>query len=204
MKTRELALVHPLLDEVAQLAARGQKGGMASADELARLRTDLRKKLVQLRTDLGTTLTEREVYLALFPLVVLIDEIVQTTLVDVGRASWQALQKEFFETDKGGDLFYSSLEDLLEVTQASPFVYQLYGFCLSLGFRGKYVEDPDRVAQYQRRLANKLQVASPPPTAPLPPPPDPGRLKNPPPVAWYYAIALGVVLLVYVLFDAAS
>ena len=204
MKTRELALVRPLLGEIAQLAARGGKGGLASGDELGRLRVDLRKRLAQLRTDLGATLTEREVYLALFPLVVLIDELVQTTLVDVGRTSWQPLQKEFFDTDKGGDLFYSSLEDLLEVSQASAFVYQLYGFALSLGFRGKYVEDQDRVAQYQRRLANKLAVAAPAQVPPAPAAEDPGRVVSPRSVAWYYAIAVGVVLLFYILFDAAS
>jgi type IV/VI secretion system ImpK/VasF family protein len=203
MKSAELAAVHPFLETLLGLVARGARG-LASADELSRLRADLRKQLVTLKAELGTHLTERETYLALFPLVVHADEIVQTTMIDVGRTSWASLQKDFFETDRGGEVFYQTLEDILEVTPVGPFVYQIYCFCLSLGFRGLHAEDPDRVEQYLRRLATKLAAKS---TAPPPVEPtfeDVGRVPHMRSIAWYYAAAVGALLLTYLLFDVMA
>lgn len=204
MKNVDLAAVQPLLDAITALALRRERGGPTALEELMRIRMELKKELVALKEDLGKRLSEREAYLALFPMVVHLDEIVYTTFPQADRTTWPPLQKEFFDTDRGGDMFYQTLEDILDLGHLSPVVYHLYYFALSLGFRGKYIQDPDKVASYTRRLAQKLVPPGAEAVGAQKPAVETARVAPGRSYYWYYGGALALVLAAYLLLRLAA
>src|SRR5687768_17448604 len=91
------------------IAAASPKRGKAgffkayvATDDLVEVRSKLRNKLDLLKAQLAENLTEREVFLVLFPLVVLFDELVQNRFIaGGGQGSWPPLQSELFKIDDG-------------------------------------------------------------------------------------------------------
>ena len=85
----------------AALPKRGKAGffkAYVATDDLVEVRAKLRSKLDLLKAQLAEHLTEREVFLVLFPLVVLFDELVQNRFVAGGAGgSWPSLQSELLQ-----------------------------------------------------------------------------------------------------------
>jgi type IV/VI secretion system ImpK/VasF family protein len=197
MKPSVLRSFRPLFETLSALAAGKQAAHTA---ELRPLRADLRQRLLALKQELAPRLEERECYLMLFALVVHFDEVVRTSFPEADHATWPLLQKELFDTDRGGELFYQSLNELLEKHKGPSAVHEVYYFCLSLGFRGKYAQDPEPRTQLMNKLRALLAAAVPaereldlagerPGSARVP------RLRS---RAWPYAAAAALVLGVYV------
>lgn len=177
MKNQQLKIIRPVL-ELMERMSRGEvpfeegsgKGAgdaresaapvMLDRQRLTHLRVETRKLLVAVRSRLAETMTERECYLALFPIVVCIDELVQTRYAGVDQSSWPLLQGEFFKVDQGGELFYASVDDILDAGGHSTLIYEIFYFCLALGFKGKLLGDEDRIASYMKRLAAQLPAAT--------------------------------------------
>jgi type IV/VI secretion system ImpK/VasF family protein len=146
---------------VAKPAAGPQIGlslrqAFVATDDLVEVRAQVRAKLDVLKASLAEHLTEREVYLALFPIVVYFDEIVQNRFVRGQSAPWPPLQKELFKIDDGGALFYDTLDDLLRKPETLPFIYEVFYFCLSDGFKGKHTENLTKVNEYKHKLEEKI------------------------------------------------
>jgi type IV/VI secretion system ImpK/VasF family protein len=175
---------------------------LADRDDLNRLRGDLRKQLLALRAELGQMVTERECYLALFPIVLCLDEIIQTRYASV-EMSWSLLQREFFQVDKGGELFYDTLEELLNGAQRSLLVLEVFYFCLSIGFKGKYNGDEEKIASYMRKLRSQFEAegfAAADETDPT----VTGMIKPTGRCWWYYAVSAGLIVLLYLLFHSLA
>ncbi len=132
-----------------------------SDDELLIIRNDIRIQLDLLRTQLLVELTERDCYFVLFPIVVLFDELVQSQLFNKNLTSWPPLQKELFQIDDAGEVFYDTLEEILRKPQTLPFVYEIYYFCLNHGFKGKYIDNPEKINKFKNLLKNNIQVNQP-------------------------------------------
>jgi len=162
----------------------------AGAD-IVGLRAELRSRLVKLKSKLSETLTEREVYYALFPLVVYADELAQSATH--GRsATWPPLQRELYELDNGGEAFYSSIDILLNREETSPLIFEVFYLCLSAGFLGQYANTPEKIEAYKARLAARIPVT-------LPRERDDSHA-SPPSVewvrfpAWYYILAVVAIV----------
>jgi type IV/VI secretion system ImpK/VasF family protein len=204
MSPSVVRLFRPLFETIHALAL-GRPS--RSSSELRPLRAELRKQLVALKAELTTRLPERESYLALFALVVHLDEIVRTNFPDADHTIWPLLQKELFDTDRGGELFYQSLTELLESQRLSPVLYQVYYFCLSVGFAGKYAQAPERRAQVMKKLRDWLTA-----TVPLEieldleqkAPPAPARVPRVPSLFWPYALAAVAVVAVYIVLSTMA
>ncbi len=146
------------------IAAASPKRGKAgffkayvATDDLVEVRSKLRSKLDLLKAQLAENLTEREVFLVLFPLVVLFDELVQNRFIaGGGSGSWPPLQSELFKIDDGGEVFYNTLDDLLRKPDTLPFVYEVFYLCLSLGFRGRYADNLTKVNEYKHKIEQKI------------------------------------------------
>ncbi|MEZ0227893.1 MAG: DotU family type IV/VI secretion system protein, partial [Planctomycetota bacterium] len=139
---------------------RGKAGffkAYVATDDLVEVRSKLRGKLDLLKAQLAENLNEREVFLVLFPLVVLFDELVQNRFVaGGGGGSWPPLQSELFKIDDGGEVFYNTLDDLLRKPDTLPFVYEVFYLCLSLGFRGRYADNLTKVNEYKHKIETKI------------------------------------------------
>jgi type VI protein secretion system component VasF len=164
--------------------------------DIVALRAELRSRLVKLKTKLAETLTEREVYYALFPLVVYSDELARSATI--GRAgAWPALQRELYEVDNGGELFYSSIDVLLKREETSPLIFEVFFLCLSSGFLGQYATSPEKISDYKALLAARI-----PGPAPMERSDSKGQELPIELVAfpkWYYAAAAAAVIGVFAL-----
>jgi type IV/VI secretion system ImpK/VasF family protein len=132
----------------------------ALAVDIVALRSEIRSRLTLLKSRLGEVLTEREVYYTVFPIVVYVDELVQ--IATAGRASdWPPLQRELYDVDNGGELFYTIIETLLKREETSPLIFETFYFCLNAGFLGQYQTEPAKIEEYKARLAFRIPVQRP-------------------------------------------
>jgi type VI protein secretion system component VasF len=130
-------------------------------DRVVRVRGEVRAQLDLLRSRLSMTLSERDVYLVLFPIVAYCDESVQTRFLKEHRLSWPPLQGELFQIQDAGEVFYETADDLLMKPNTLPFIYEIFFFCLKSGFLGRYENNPTKRSEYFERLQMKIPIASP-------------------------------------------
>jgi type IV/VI secretion system ImpK/VasF family protein len=161
-------------------------------EEIVHVRKEARTQLDQLRVSLSALLTERECYLALFPIVIHFDEMVQSDYLS-GNQDWPLLQKELYQIDDGGDLFFETLDDLLLKPDTLPIIYEVYYLCLRNGFQGRHIGDTIKIREYLKKLESKIVVSSSPEAVLVPE--ESMVIKSFPSPAWYYGIA-GLILLV--------
>jgi type IV/VI secretion system ImpK/VasF family protein len=183
-------------------AGKGLDAAAEAEDTLVRVRGQVRDQLDILRSRLSETLSERDVYLVLFPIVAYCDECVQTRYLKAHQLSWPPLQKELFQIQDAGELFYETVDDLLMKPNTLPFIHEVFYFCLKSGFMGRYENNPTRRGEYMERLQMKIPVAST-EFAPTAPPPLISLEKTRSPY-WYYAGSGLVLMLVYLLLLAVG
>ncbi len=128
-----------------------------TTEDIVRIRAELRTQLDFLRATLSEQYSERDVYLVLFPVVSQIDELIQTNFLRVMQTGWPLLQKELFQIDNAGEVFYEIIDDILLKPQTPIFIYEVYYFCLSYGFRGRYEGNQVKVSEYLKKLQTRLQ-----------------------------------------------
>ena len=179
MKNEQWEAIHALFEKMEQLCgplesetvpakSKGEKGVKARTEEIrpagvesfdiVGVRAEIRKQLDILRVKLAEQLTERDCYLVVFPIVAYFDEHIKTYYLAEKQLSWPPLQKELFQIDEAGELFYETVDDLLRKPQTIPFIYEVYYFCLSQGFQGKYADNPVKISEYMKKLREKIPV----------------------------------------------
>ena len=123
----------------------------------------------------------------------------QVQFLDVNQAAWPPLQKELFQVDDAGDMFYESLEEILSKPQTLPFIYEVYYFCLNYGFKGRYNDNALKINEYMKKLKAKIAAAIPENLAAEPE--RPGRFKRIGSRTWYSLAAAVVVGVFYFAFS---
>jgi type IV/VI secretion system ImpK/VasF family protein len=188
----------PVFEVLTSLAT----GKVSSPAELRPLRVELRKQLGALKSELTARVGERESYSMLFALVVHLDEIVRTGFPDADHTTWPLLQQELFDTDRGGQLFYQSLEEMGNASE----VAQVYYFCLNLGFHGKYAQEPERRAQIMSQLRERLLATPSSALRPIDLAAEAPPVRVPPirSRAWPYAIAAAAVVALHLLLSGLA
>lgn len=176
-----------------------------AADEcydIVEVRAEIRKELDFLRVKLAEQLTERDCYLVLFPIVAYFDEHVQTCYLDENQMGWPPLQKELFQIDDAGEIFYETVEDILRKPQTIPFIYEVYYFCLGKGFQGRYVNNPVKINEYMKKLHAKIDVTE--IDSVHTTREDSGHIKPIGSPIWYYAASAAVLIVTYFLLRASA
>jgi type IV/VI secretion system ImpK/VasF family protein len=125
--------------------------------DVVSLRNELRGLFHDLRVTLAETLSEFDTFSTLFPLVVYCDEMVATATSGASMR-WETLQGEFFETENGGEVFYSVLDARLRQNETHPLVLQSFYYCLSAGFCGMYPAGSALRTEIQSRLAARITL----------------------------------------------
>ncbi len=166
------------------------------------VRAEIRTQLDFLRVKLAEQLTERDCYLVLFPIVAYFDEHVKTCYLAEQQLSWPSLQKELFQIDDAGEIFYETVDDLLRKPQTIPFIYEVYYFCLNQGFQGRYVDNPVKINEYMKKLRGKIPVVD--LSNVQTTPEETGQVKLVGSAVWYYLASAAVLILCYVLLFAFS
>ena len=180
----------------------GSANGEDTCYDLIAIRAEIRKELDFIRVKLAEQLTERDCYLVIFPIVAYFDEYVQISYLDENQMSWPPLQKELFEIDDAGELFYETVDDILRKPQTVPFVYEVFYFCLNKGFKGRYVDNPVKIQEYLKKLEAKIPVEVPVGDQPAVEPSE--RMKSVSSPAWYYAAAAALLIACYFLLRVSA
>ena len=128
--------------------ARDDESVIVTPDDMIRIRAELRTQLDFLKATLAEQYSERDTYTVLFAVVAQIDELIQTNFLRTLNLSWPLLQKELFQIDNAGEVFYEILDDILPKPQTNTFIYEVYFFCLRYGFRGRYENNPVKITEY--------------------------------------------------------
>ncbi len=124
--------------------------------KMLEVRSKVREELDLLRARLLEELKEREVYLVLFPIVAHFDELIQNRYLKRLHTKWPMLQMELFDVDNAGEMFFDLLDDILNKPITEPFIYEVFYFCLSYGFLGKYADNPIKIKEYLKALKEKI------------------------------------------------
>ncbi len=214
MKNKQWASIHSVFEQIEKLCSRLESDTESSTtsvedgtvvetkDEIVRVRTDIRTKLDFLQAELSEEFTERDSYFVLFPIVALFDELVQTRFLDVSQISWPTLQKELFQIDDAGEIFYETLEEILQKPQTLPFIYEVYYFCLNHGFKGRYNDNPLKISEYIKKLRKKISTGM--AENIQTDIEETGRFKFIGPRIWYYLAAAAIVCIFYFFFYSIS
>lgn len=168
----------------AELAKDG--GGVSaasSAQDQARLDEALKRE------------ADAEIQKIFEPLTMHIDERVLLRLPPDLSGSWERLQGDVIHSDDGGAVFYDCLDTLLASARPSELVLEVYSFCLSEGFFGRYADAPEKIQAYRDEIASRIPIPRIPiKNEPLPPP----RTKVVSPYVYYGIAALVVIVIVLV------
>lgn len=166
-----------------------------SIEDMVAMRAELRNQLDFLKVALSDMHNERDTYIMLFPIVAQIDEIIQSNVLSSVDVNWPLLQKELFQIENAGEVFYEILDDIINKPQTPTSIYEVYYFCLRYGFRGRYENNPAKIVDYIKRLKDKLEVHG---VKDIPLEAEStGQVKKIIRPYWYYLIAAGVFLLVF-------
>jgi type VI secretion system protein ImpK len=148
---------------------------------------------------------QEDVQQAKYAIAAFIDEMILTSSWPI-KESWadKPLQLAYFNDFSAGEEFYNKIDTLRGAKRNA--VLEVYYLCLSLGFRGKYVDmqGMEKKKVLMDTLLREIRGAAPAPgTSTLSPswqPPDalPGIVKNFP--AWFVAAACGLfIILLFIL-----
>ncbi|HEX2572916.1 MAG TPA: DotU family type IV/VI secretion system protein [Polyangia bacterium] len=136
------------------------------------------------------------------PLLIYLDERILDQLPAQLDLAWPPLQHDMLPAINGGEVFFDRLDRRLEHTDTPSFVLEFYYYALESGYQGRLVGQPELLADYRRRLKERL--ASPPALS------SPSSREEPTPSAtaassqrtvltYYLATAAFVVLLPFLL-----
>lgn len=156
-----IPLVSCLLDIEPQLSTTSE----LTVDKL-RDRFDAEKAQAQARLA-REDYADDEIDNALFAIAVLVDEKILSSDWQHKEAwSYQQLQREWFDTSNGGVEFFERLDALNPYHPRDMEIKEVYFYCLSLGFRGRYFEEGQQsiidqiIASTAQTLQESLDLGS--------------------------------------------
>lgn len=135
-----------------------EKGAM-NLDEMDNSRKKMMSKLESLKSSLEQRMDKYQASLVLFPIVAATDEKMQAYDYNSTKIKWSTLQKDFFASNTAGEIFFKSLDEILDDPNIPNIVFQVYYAMLKRGFQGKYKDSKTQIAKYLDMLKDKVPVA---------------------------------------------
>ena len=170
----------------------------SECEKISEIRDTVKKDLRAIHENIRDFLTENNAYYVIFALVSHCDEIARAHIGSHSTERWLPLQDELFNTDDAGNLFYKYIELFRGRNDISQITFQTYYYCLSDGFKGRYIFEPETQAGFMKELLSYIHVA---------PIPKPSLLEHqnkrrpfwklPP---WSYYVSIPIALYIIVLF----
>lgn len=115
--------------------------------------------LANLKSSLEKQLDKHHASLILFAIVAAVDEKMQSYDFNVSKVRWAPLQKDFYAAYTAGEVFFKSIDEILEDPNTPNIVYQVYYAMLKRGFQGKYQDSKTQIAKYLDMLKDKIPVS---------------------------------------------
>jgi type VI secretion system protein ImpK len=157
---RDIAnLLERTIQHTVKLGERASAPALIPQETLERMRGELKTQLDTLKDSLTREMGENEVYLVMFPLVLLCDEMVMSQLGKPQQTMWPLLQADLFQINYGGDVFYDFVDERLAKPDTPAVVFEVMYYCLASGFVGKFGSDSSKVLRYKSLLTERIPGA---------------------------------------------
>lgn len=124
-------------------------------------RTNIANTVEILKSSLEQRFDKYQASLILFPIVAGLDEKMQAYDYNSNKIKWDPLQKDFYSSYNAGEIFFKSLDDILDDPNIPNIVFQIYFAMLKRGFQGKYKDSKTQIAKYLEMLKDKIPVSNP-------------------------------------------
>lgn len=131
-----------------------------NTEQVEATRKNIKDLLDVLKTNLEQTLQKQNTSLILFAIVALIDEEMQRCLFENGRLTWPPLQKDFYGAYNAGEIFYKTIDDIIDEPKTPTIVYEVYYFILKRGFKGKHRDSKTQIAKHLDLLRDKIPLVT--------------------------------------------
>lgn len=146
------------LNELDKEKVAFEKGSM-NPEEMENSRTKMMNTLENLKYGLEQRMDKYQASLILFPIVAATDEKMRVFDYNTSnKVIWSPLQKDFFSSYNAGEIFFKSLDDILDDPNVPNIVFQVYFAMLKRGFQGKYKDSKTQIAKYLDMLKDKIPV----------------------------------------------
>jgi type IV/VI secretion system ImpK/VasF family protein len=130
-------------------------------DAITSARENMNRYIEQLRLSLEQVLDKLYASHILFALIAYFDEEIQHCLSEKGQGNWVPLQKDFYGAYNAGNLFYETIDKVIEDVQAPEIVFRVFYFILKKGFLGKYRDSKTHINKYLDILREKITIETP-------------------------------------------
>ena len=152
--------------------------------------------LDQLKTSLELKLGKEHSSLILFAIVAAVDEEMQGFNYNHLKVRWTPLQKDFYSAYTAGEVFFKTIDEILDNPTMPSLVYEAFYFMLKSGFKGKYRDSKTQLAKYADLLREKIHIVQHNPKQTPPEVLNPYRKSKM--GKWqYYGLALSVLTVTY-------
>jgi type VI protein secretion system component VasF len=126
------------------------------------LREAIVHQINQLKYSLLTTLEEHPISLMLFAIAAVLDEEIQAIISETETMRWPPLSKDFYGDYTAGELFYRSIDEILDNQKMDPIVFEVFFYAIKRGFKGQYRDSKIQISKYldllQERIPKSEQV----------------------------------------------
>lgn len=134
---------------------------IVNLDTMTNARENINRQLEQLKVSLEQSLDKNFASLALFAIVAYVDEEMHQEILNTKQANWNPLQKDFYGSYNAGELFYETIDKIIDDPQVPAIVLMVFYFILKKGFQGKYRDSKAHINKYIEILKDKIPVALP-------------------------------------------
>jgi len=130
-------------------------------DVLTGARENINRQIDQLRVSLEQSLEKPHASQILFAIVAYFDEEIQRYLSEKGQGNWVPLQKDLYGAYNAGNLYYETIDKIIEDPNVPEIVFRVFYFILKKGFLGKYRDSKTHIKKYMEILKEKISVTTP-------------------------------------------
>jgi len=150
------------LNEINQEKAAFAKG-LITPELIETAKSKISLILDLLKNSLELKLGKEHSSLILFAIVAAVDEEMQGFNYNHLKVRWTPLQKDFYSAYTAGEVFFKTIDEILDNPSIPSMVYESFYFILKSGFKGKYRDSKTQLTKYLDLLRQQIQVISPAP-----------------------------------------
>lgn len=132
-----------------------------TADLMETTRQKISYFIDQLKTILEQKFNKDHASLMLFAIVAGVDEQMQSYDYNQVKQRWVPLQKDFYSAYTAGEVFFKTIDDILDNLTIPALVYEVFYFILKRGFQGKYRDSKTQLRKYLELLKQKIPTSNP-------------------------------------------
>lgn len=134
-----------------------EKSAMTS-ESMENTRAKMMNLFEVLKSSLEQRMDKYHASLILFPMVAATDEKMQSYDYNSTKVKWAPLQKDFYAAYTAGEIFFKTLDEILDEPNIPNIVYQVFYAMLKRGFQGKYKDSKTQINKYLEMLKDKIPV----------------------------------------------